>query len=466
MSRLFGTDGVRGIANVELTPELAFALGRYGAFVLAGETAHKPRILVGCDTRISCAMLESALVAGICSAGADAFICGVIPTPGIAKLVKTYNCDAGVVISASHNSYEFNGIKFFDGNGYKLPDHIEDKIEELIHTEKSIKAGVESINSIDMDDSPILKRPEGEFVGHRFEAKDALSDYMKSLQNAISIDLNGVKIALDCANGATYEIAMPLFSNYGAQVVAIGIEPDGLNINKGCGSTHLEKLCELVVKEKCDIGLAFDGDGDRMLAVDSDGKIVDGDVIMALVALDMKNTNQLKDNTLVVTVMSNLGLDIFASENDIKLSKTKVGDRYVLEEMAQYGYSLGGEQSGHVIILEYSTTGDGMLSALKLLQSVRNSGKPLKELRTVMNVLPQVLKGAKVRNEFKSTVLTDEELVAMSTKMEMELGDRGRILIRASGTEPLIRVMIEGEDYKRISEMCQDLIDVINRKYV
>ena len=458
MARLFGTDGVRGIANIELTPELAFKLGRYGAMVLTGETAHKPTILVGNDTRISCAMLESALVAGICSAGANAMVCGVIPTPGIAKLVKVYKCDAGVVISASHNSFEFNGIKFFDGEGYKLPDRIEDKIEEMIRQETSdgghAPHGENNRN-----------RPHGENIGHRYFCVNASKDYIHTLKHAVKLDLTGVKIAVDCANGAVAHIAVDLLKDYSASVVAIGIEPDGLNINKDCGSTHLKSLCELVVKEHCDIGLAFDGDADRMLAVDSNGRVVDGDVIMAVLALDMKQKNILKDNTLVVTVMSNLGLDIFARENGINLSKTSVGDRYVLEEMVKHGYILGGEQSGHVILLENSTTGDGLLSALRLLQTMQDSGKSLVELSSVVRVLPQVLKGAKVKNEFKSVVVDDPELQTACKEMEDRLDGKGRILIRASGTEPLIRVMLEGEDLEQISEMCQALIDMINRKF-
>ena len=458
MSRLFGTDGVRGVANVELTPELAFQLGRYGAIVLAGETAHKPKILVGSDTRISCAMLESALVAGICSAGADAMVCGVIPTPGIAKLVKTYGCDAGVVISASHNTFEFNGIKFFDGEGFKLQDRVEDKIEKYIKNEKLGKIN-ESENGLN------LKRPQGEFVGHRYLCDKASNDYVQSLKQAFPLDLSGFKIAIDCANGALSHIVVPLFEEFNATVVSIGIHPDGTNINKDCGSTHLHKLSDLVIKNHCDLGLAFDGDADRMLAVDSAGKIVDGDVIMAINALDMKKNNQLKEDTLVVTVMSNLGLDIFAKKNGILLSKTKVGDRYVLEEMVKHGYTLGGEQSGHVILLEHSTTGDGLLSALRILQIMGKTKKSLTELSSVMHILPQVLKGAKVKNEFKSIIINDPELQSACNEMEKLLDGKGRILIRASGTEPLIRVMLEGEDLEQISTMCQTLINMINQKF-
>lgn len=365
MGRLFGTDGVRGVANTELTVELAYQLGRYGAIVLAGETSHKPKIVVGCDTRISCPMLECALVSGICSAGADALVCGVIPTPGIAKLVKKYDCDAGVVISASHNSFEFNGIKFFSSEGFKLPDRIEDEIEKLI-----------------TDPSSVCDRfPSGADVGHRLDCRTASEDYEEELRKAFPIDLTGMKIALDCANGATSFIAPGLFAGLGAEVYATAVSPDGLNINNNCGSTHPGNLSRSVVENGCDIGIAFDGDGDRMLAVDEDGVVVDGDVIMAIIADHMKRNGELKKNTLVVTVMSNLGLDIFASENDISLAKTKVGDRYVLEEMAANGYSIGGEQSGHIILLDNATTGDGMLSALKLLQVLKDSSKPIKDMK-------------------------------------------------------------------------------------
>jgi len=449
MGKYFGTDGVRGIANLELTVELAYLLGRYGALVLAGENHHKPKILIGSDTRISCPMLESALAAGICSAGADVAICDVIPTPGIAKLIGTYGADAGVVISASHNSFEFNGIKFFSKDGYKLPDEIEDKIEALIE-------------NADCDN---LKWPVGENVGHRYLYKDAASDYANYLKQSIPVDLTGMKIAIDCANGATAYIAPDLFKSLGANVLTIGVEPDGININKGCGSTHLEKLSELVVNEKCDLGIAFDGDGDRMLAVDSLGRLVDGDVIMAILALDMKNNGKLKNDTLVVTVMSNMGLDIFAAKNKIVLSKTKVGDRYVLEKMKERGFKIGGEQSGHVILSDYSTTGDGMLSALSLLDVLKRNNTTLLDASSIMKVLPQVLKGIKVKNEMKIAALSDRDVLEMCGKIEKELEGKGRILVRASGTEPLIRVMLEGEDIEEITKMCDDVINILSQKY-
>ncbi len=449
MSRLFGTDGVRGVANKELTPDLAFRLGLAGAIVLAGECSHKPVILVGLDTRISCGMLESALVAGICSAGADAFICGVIPTPGIAYLVKKYNCDAGVVISASHNTFEYNGIKFFSSSGYKLPDETEDLIEELVRN----------------DNEQMQNRPVGADVGRRIEKKNASRDYAEHLKRRMGVDLSGLKIGLDCAHGASAHIAPGLFSDLGADVVAIGVEPDGVNINENCGSTHMDRLKQLVRRESCDLGIAFDGDADRMLAVDENGAMVDGDVIMAIIAHDMKNQGQLRDDTLVVTVMSNMGLDIMASQNGIKLSKTKVGDRYVLEDMLKNGYAIGGEQSGHIILLEHSTTGDGMLSALRLLRALENSGQRLAEAKKIMTVLPQVLRSARVPNDKKAKAMADEDVLAVCRKLEAQLADRGRILVRASGTEPLIRVMIEGERVDEIGPMADQITELIVSRY-
>ncbi len=448
MGRLFGTDGVRGVANKELTPDLAFKLGWAGAQVLAGECTHKPVIIVGSDTRISCAMLESALVAGICSAGADVFICGVIPTPGIAYLVRKYKCDAGVMISASHNSFEFNGIKFFSSQGYKLPDDVEDRIEELV---KSYDENAE--------------RPVGDQLGHRIEKKNASRDYSEHLKRRMGVDLSGMKIGLDCANGACAHIAPGLFSDLGADVAAIGTEPDGVNINDQCGSTHLERLRQLVRRESCDIGIAFDGDADRMLAVDENGYVIDGDVIMAIVALDMKRQNQLKDDTLVVTVMSNLGLDIMAEERGLKLVKTKVGDRYVLEEMLKEGYAIGGEQSGHIILLDHSTTGDGMLSALRLLRALVNNSERLNEAKNVMTVLPQVLKSARVPNERKTAAMEDTDIKAACDKIQSQLGNKGRILVRASGTEPIIRVMLEGQDIDEITKMTDQVTELIVSKY-
>lgn len=449
MPRLFGTDGVRGVANKELTPDLAFRLGWAGAIILAGECRHKPVILVGNDARISCGMLESALVAGLCSAGADAFIVGVIPTPGIAYLSRKYKCDAGVMISASHNSYEFNGIKFFSSSGYKLPDDTEDQIEALIGAY----------------DETAAERPVGEAIGRRIEKKNASRDYSEHLKRRMGVDLSGLKIGLDCANGACAHIAPGLFADLGADVVSIGIEPDGTNINANCGSLHLDRLRSMVRRESCDIGIAFDGDADRMLAVDENGVFVDGDVIMAIIAHDMKELGQLRDDTLVVTIMSNLGLDIMARENNIRLVKTKVGDRYVLEEMLKSGYVIGGEQSGHVILLEHATTGDGMLSALRLLRALTRVGHRLSDARHIMNILPQIQKSARVPNEKKTRVLEDEDIRDAMQRMDQQLEGRGRVLVRASGTEPIIRVMLEGEDVETITQMADQLTELIVSRY-
>ncbi|HBP37752.1 MAG TPA: phosphoglucosamine mutase [Clostridiales bacterium] len=449
MSRLFGTDGVRGIANKELTPDLAYRLGWAGALVLSGENSHRPVILVGTDTRISCGMLESALVAGICAAGADAFIGGVIPTPGIAYLSRKYKCDAGVVISASHNSYEYNGIKFFSGSGYKLPDDTEERIEDLI---QSYETGD-------------FERPVGSGIGRRIEKKYASHDYAEHLKRRMSVDLSGLKIGLDCANGASAHIAPALFSDLGAEVCAIGIEPDGTNINDRCGSTHLDRLRQLVRRESCDIGIAFDGDADRMLAVDENGIEVDGDVIMAIIAHDMHEQGALRDDTLVVTVMSNLGLDIMARDIGLNLVKTKVGDRYVLEEMLRCGYNIGGEQSGHIILLDDATTGDGLLSALRLMRALVSHGQRLSDARHIMRVLPQVLRSARVPNDKKARALEDTDIMSLIGKMESQLQDCGRVLVRQSGTEPIIRVMIEGEDREQIAKMADQLTELIVSRY-
>ncbi len=447
MGRLFGTDGVRGVANRELTPELAFDLGRAGAAVLAGEVQHKPRILIGSDTRISCGMLEASLAAGICAAGADAILCGVVPTPAIAYLTCAKGCDAGVVISASHNSFEFNGIKFFNAEGYKLPDRVEDEIEEMI-------ARREASN-----------RPEGERIGRISRYESAAADYTEHLKQTMGSDLSGLVIAMDCANGAASAIAPRLFRDLGAQVLSLGVTPDGININENCGSTHLGGLSHLVRDQACSLGLAFDGDADRMLAVDEYGDPVDGDIIMAIVADDMHRQGVLPSDTLVVTVMSNMGLDIAARERGIRLEKTKVGDRYVLESMIAGGYAIGGEQSGHIILTDHATTGDGMLSALRLLRALQSSKQTLGEARKIMTVLPQVLKSARIPNENKEAAMADPEILAMCADAERRLAGRGRVLVRASGTEPIVRVMLEGEDTGMISEMAEQIVKKIVERH-
>lgn len=447
MGRLFGTDGVRGIANSELTCELAYKLGKAGAYVLAEESKGTPRIVIGKDTRRSGDMLEKALIAGICSAGAEAICLGVVSTPAVAYLTRHYNADAGVVISASHNPAEFNGIKFFDRQGYKLPDSVEKRIESII-----------------LDNSEELPNPTGCAVGRVTEIKGAKEDYISYLKNTVNTSFEGLKIALDCANGAAYETAPRVFRELGADVVVINNTPDGMNINVNCGSTHMEMLRETVLANKCDLGLAFDGDADRVLAVDSEGNYVDGDKIMGIIGLELKRRNKLPQNTIVVTVMSNIGFDIMAKEHGLVLEKTKVGDRYVLEHMLKNGYALGGEQSGHIIMLDYNTTGDGQLTALQLVQIVKNSGKSLAELASIMKVYPQVLKNARVKNENKNRFMDDPEIAAKCRELENAFHGEGRVLIRPSGTEPLVRVMIEGRDYDYISKKAEELAEFIERK--
>jgi len=449
MKRIFGTDGVRGVANKELTPDLAFKLGVAGAMVLTGETNRKPAILIGSDTRISCGMLEAALTAGICSAGADVYICGVIPTPAVAYLTQKYKCEAGIMISASHNSYEYNGIKFFSGNGFKLPDDTEDEIEALVRSY----------------DENARKRPVDGQIGQRIFLGKAAHEYGEHIKRRLSVDLSNLKIAIDCANGSASDIAPDLFRDLGAEVCVTSNHPDGLNINYKCGSTNMGSLRDLVRREGCDIGLAFDGDADRLLAMDEFGNPVDGDAILAIIGLDMKETKELNSNTIVVTVMSNLGFDIMAKENGLNLEKTKVGDRYVLEKMLAGGFNLGGEQSGHVILLDHSTTGDGILTALALLRVLVRRKKPLSKITNVISVLPQVLKPARIPEDKKHKAMDDKDLHAAIAKYEVKLSDRGRILVRASGTEPMIRVMIEGEDLAEITEMAEHLVELIVARY-
>ncbi len=449
MSRLFGTDGVRGVANRDLTPDLAYKLGYAGAMVLAGETSHKPTILIGSDTRISCDMLEAALTAGICAAGADVMQCGVVPTPAVAYLTIKYKCDAGVVISASHNSFEYNGIKFFSAEGFKLPDSTEDKIEALV------QAYAENN----------WNRPEGVTVGRRVYKPEACHEYVEHLKRRMSVDLSSMRIALDCANGASSALAPGLFSDLGAEVITIGNQPDGVNINANCGSTHLTCLQELTVREKCDIGLAFDGDADRLLIVNENGQLVDGDAILAIIGMDMKQSNELNKNTIVVTVMSNLGLDIMTSQNGLNLSKTKVGDRYVLEDMLANGYNLGGEQSGHVILLDHSTTGDGMLTALAFLRVLTRRKEKVSEIAKIIHVLPQVLRPARLTEDKKAPAMADEYIQSEIARMESILDGKGRILVRPSGTEPMIRVMIEGEDYSQIEKMADSIVELITTRH-
>lgn len=446
MSRMFGTDGVRGIANTELTADLAYALGRAGAFVLT-EGTHKPKILVAKDTRISGDMLEAALVAGILSVGAEAVILGVVPTPAVAHLTRKYNADAGVMISASHNPVEYNGIKFFDGRGYKLSDELEDQIQAVIEG-----------NFAD------VPSPVGGAVGRSYTEETALREYIDYAMGTIKTDLKGLRVALDCANGAAYKAAVKAFRALGARVYVINDNPDGNNINENCGSTHMEELMDYVVRKNCDIGFAFDGDADRCLAVDEKGNMINGDFLLTICAKALKEAGKLNDDTLVVTVMSNLGLDIAAKREGINLVKTKVGDRYVLEEMLKENYILGGEQSGHIIFLDHNTTGDGLVTALQIAAILKESGKTFSELAGVMKELPQVLVNAKVPNEKKNIYLEDAEIIESIKAVEAKLNGVGRVLIRPSGTEPLVRVMLEGENQEEINEMANSLVDLILSK--
>lgn len=445
MTRLFGTDGVRGIANSELTPQLAFELGRAGAYILT-EGTHRPKIVVGKDSRISGDMLECALAAGLTSVGAEVVSVGIIPTPAVAYLTRLYNADAGIVISASHNPVEYNGIKFFNKDGYKLPDEVEDKIEKIIN---------EKIE---------LPVPIGTGIGIRKEYENAHRDYIEFLKSTIDVDLKGMKVVLDCAYGASSTIAPILFEELGADVVLYGAEPIGEKINVKCGSTHPEILQELVVKNGADAGFAFDGDADRLIAVDEKGDIIDGDHIMVMSGIYLKGHGKLKNNTVVATVMSNIGFDIALKQNGIDVVKTKVGDRYVLEEMIKSGYSIGGEQSGHIIFLDHNTTGDGEITALKLAALLKESGKRLSELASCMVSYPQVLINAKVKNELKHVFIEDEDIKREIGKLENEMKGEGRVLIRPSGTEPLVRVMVEGKDYNKIKQMAKELAELIERK--
>lgn len=444
MARLFGTDGVRGVANDELTPLLAMQLGQAGAYVLTKETKHKPTIMVGCDTRISGDMLANALMAGVCSVGANAVYVGVVPTPAVAYLTRKYKVDAGVVISASHNPVEFNGIKFFDGNGYKLPDAMEDEIEALINS------NMDGVNF-----------PTGSGVGKIKYRTDACEEYINHSIRSVNVDLSGLKIVVDCAEGASYYTSVEALKELGANVVAIHNMPDGTNINANCGSTHMQELCARVVYEKANVGLAFDGDADRMLAVDENGKLVDGDQIMSIIGNFMKEQGTLKKDMIVVTVMSNLGMTLMAQERGIALEQTKVGDRYVLERMQEIGANLGGEQSGHIIMLDRNTTGDGLLSALLLLEVLVKTGKPLSELASIMDVLPQALVNAKVPNHKKDRYMEYPEIAEAIEKLNEKFAGEGRVLIRPSGTEPKVRVMIEGKDQALIETEAKKLAELI-----
>lgn len=446
MRKYFGTDGVRGIANTELSPSMAFKLGRAGGYVLA-ENKEKVKVVVGRDTRISGDMLEAALISGLMSVGCDVITVGIIPTPGVAYLTRKYEADCGVVISASHNPVEYNGIKFFNKSGFKLDDSIELEIEKYI----------DNMDLIDVN-------PTGDMVGRKIFDHEAIRHYADYLKSKIDVSLEGVKCVLDCANGAAYRVAPMVFEELGAEVIAINAQPDGTNINDKCGSTHPEGLQKKVIEVGADIGLAYDGDADRLIAVDEKGNLVDGDKIMVLGAIDMKKKGKLVKDTLVVTVMSNIGLTIAAKEHGINLATTAVGDRYVLEEMQKSGYVRGGEQSGHLVFLDYNTTGDGTMSSLVLTQIMVEEKKAMSELASVMDQYPQVLENVKVKNEFKNSYMDFKEIADEIVRIEKEMDGKGRVLIRPSGTEPLVRVMLEGKDQDHIHELALGLAAIIKEK--
>ncbi len=444
MSKLFGTDGVRGIANVELTANLAFDLGRVGAYVITKNKKENAKILIGGDSRISYDMLESAISAGMMSVGVEVYVVGTIPTPAMAYLVRKYKMDAGVMISASHNKMQDNGIKFFNNEGYKLSDEIENEIEDIIK------------NRIDE-----LPQPTGAGVGKRLTLDSASQDYIDYISGISENKLTGLKIAIDCANGATSYVAKNIFENLGAEVLTINNAPNGININRHCGSTHLEVISNFVKSNKVDVGFAFDGDGDRCLAVDENGEELDGDQIMAIIAKKLKSEGRLKGDTIVATVMSNLGLSIYGEENNIEIVQTSVGDRYVLEYMIANDKNLGGEQSGHVIMLDYNTTGDGILTAVQMANAIVTSGEKISALSGVMKKLPQCLINANVHNKLKYDYLKYDEIKSEIERLEEMFAGRGRVLIRPSGTEALVRVMIEGEDEAVLQREARKLADII-----
>lgn len=448
MGVLFGTDGVRGVANRELTPELAFSLGRAGSYVLAQDSKGKRTcILVGRDTRISGDMLEAALVAGICSTGVDVLKAGIITTPAVAYLTRIYGAACGIVISASHNPVEDNGIKFFGPDGYKLPDEVEEKIEELV------------IKGVDN-----LPRPAGAEVGRVYELDDALEKYLDYLQGTYGLkeDLSGLTVVVDCANGAAYKAGPLLWERMGARVIPINYKPDGVNINYKCGSTHMESLKEAVKQQGADFGIAYDGDADRCLAVDEKGEELDGDQIMLICALDMKRRGVLNPSRVVATVMSNIGLEVALRKENISVISCKVGDRYVLEKMQETGSIIGGEQSGHIIFSGYATTGDGLLTSLKLAEVVKRSQQPLSRLAGEMKKYPQILVNVRVEN--KEQVLSRPSVVEVLKEAEEKLGEYGKLVVRPSGTEPLVRIMAQGPDENILKEVIEKIREVVEKE--
>ena len=450
--KYFGTDGIRKIANTELTPQLVYKVAKAGAYVLSNHLNHAPTILIGRDTRISGNLIESAMTAGFLSYGANVKLVGVIPTPGIAYLTKKLKADASVVISASHNKYDFNGIKFFSNKGMKIPDEIEEEIETILDS-----------NQIEKLTAPSNK------IGVYENREDLLDEYLyffrKTFEDEFeNLNKENFKVAIDTANGATSVIADKVYTALGIQHYIINNEPNGININDNCGSTHLDMLKKYVVDNNCNLGIAYDGDGDRCLAVDQYGNEIDGDIIMAIVSDYLKEKGKLKKDTLVATVMSNLGLKKFCEKNNINYVQTKVGDRYVLENMLKNGYNLGGEQSGHIIFLDYNPTGDGILTSLMLIKVILTKNKSLNELAKIINIYPQVLINAKVNSNKKYDFDKDDKINAAIGKLNNEFKDNGRVLIRASGTEPLVRVMIEGENKEYITKKATEVAKLIEKK--
>ena len=452
MRKYFGTDGIRRIANTELSPELVYRVAKAGAYVLSKHTDKTPTILIGRDTRISGTLIESAMVSGFLSYGANVKLLGVMPTPAVAYLTRKLQADASVVISASHNTFEFNGIKYFSNKGMKISDEIEEEIEEVMDSGKldelsavSEKIGVSEIRT-DLLDEYVY------FFRKNFD--DTIEKYNR----------NDFRVVIDTANGATYEVADKVFKALGINHVIINNKPDGININHNCGSTHLEMLKQYVVENKMSLGIAYDGDGDRCLAIDENGNEIDGDKILAIIANYLKAQGKLEKDTVVATVMSNLGLNKYAEQNKLQLLQTKVGDRYVLEEMLKSGYNLGGEQSGHVILLDYNPTGDGILTSLMIIQAILESGKKASELAGMVQKYPQVLINAKVASDKKYDYEKSPEIKAAIEELEKEFSGNGRVLIRPSGTEPLVRVMIEGQDKAVIEKKARELSELIEQK--
>ncbi len=448
MGRLFGTDGIRGIANKDLTCELATQLGRAAAQVLTNKSNRHPKVLIGKDTRLSSDMLENAMAAGLCSIGASVVTLGVVPTPAVAYLVEKYKADAGVMISASHNSFEYNGIKIFSGDGFKLPDDLEERIEDIILGKSDISR----------------EMPTEDGIGTVTRAENAVRDYIEHVKSTVHFALDGLKVAIDCANGSASATAKALFTELGADVVMLNDQPDGVNVNAACGSTHREGLIEYVKTHEVDAGVAFDGDADRCLMVDEEGNFIDGDFIMAICAMDMKSRGKLSKNTVVGTIMTNLGFQRFCEENGMDFEATKVGDRYVLEEMLLSGYNFGGEQSGHVIFRDFATTGDGQLTACQLLSLMRRREAKLSSLATLMQRYPQTMLNIKVSPEGKLNFYTDHKVKAAIAAASETLGKDGRVIVRPSGTEPLLRVMVEGKDEALIGRLAQEVAKVIEEE--